>query len=123
MLRSELIDALASRFPQLTPTDADLVVKEIIDTMSQALARGQRIEIRGFGSFALHHRDPRVGRNPKTGRSVEVAAPKMVRPIVKRHVSFSSETSNFAKPIDAPITISKSKFFSCSCMMPPNFWQ
>lgn len=72
MLRSELIDALASRFPQLTPTDADLVVKEIIDTMSQALARGQRIEIRGFGSFTLVYRAPRMGRNPKTGTEVAV---------------------------------------------------
>ena len=72
MLPSELIVALASRFPQLTPTDADLVVKEIIDTMSQALARGQRIEIRGFGSFTLVYRAPRMGRNPKTGTEVAV---------------------------------------------------
>ncbi len=72
MVRSELIDALASRFPQLTPTDADLVVKEIIDAMSQALVRRQRIEIRGFGSFALLYRAPRTGRNPKTGTEVVV---------------------------------------------------
>lgn len=52
---------------------------------------------------------------------VDVAAPKIVLPIVKRQVSFSSETSSLAKPIHAPITISKSKFFSCSCTMPPNF--
>ena len=72
MVRSELVNALASRFPQLTPTDADLVVKEIIDVMSQTLVRGQRIEIRGFGSFALVYRAPRTGRNPKTGIEVVV---------------------------------------------------
>jgi integration host factor subunit beta len=72
MLRSELIDALASRFPQLTQTDADLVVREIIDAMSQVLVRGQRVEIRGFGSFALVYRAPRTGRNPKTGTEVAV---------------------------------------------------
>ncbi len=71
MLRADLIEVLASRFPQLTEADADLAVKEILDAMIRALVRGQRIEIRGFGSFSLTYRAPRTARNPMTG--VEVA--------------------------------------------------
>ncbi len=71
MLRSDLIEVLASRFPQLTEADADLAVKEILDAMIRALVRGQRIEIRSFGSFSLTYRAPRTARNPMTG--VEVA--------------------------------------------------
>ncbi len=72
MLRSDLIEVLASRFPQLSEADADFAVKEIIDAMIQALARGQRIEIRGFGSFSLIYRAPRTARNPMTGVEVTV---------------------------------------------------
>jgi integration host factor subunit beta len=72
MTKSELIDRLALRFPQLVAKDADLAVKMILDTMTDSLARGDRIEIRGFGSFALNHRPPRVGRNPKSGEKVHV---------------------------------------------------
>jgi integration host factor subunit beta len=67
MTRSDLIDRLASQYPQLQLKDADMVVRVILDTMSAALARGDRIEIRGFGSFALNYRPPRNGRNPKSG--------------------------------------------------------
>ena len=72
MRRSELIEALAGRFPQLVAKDADLAVKEIIEAIGRCLSRGDRAEIRGFGSFALRHRPPRTGRNPKTGETVEV---------------------------------------------------
>ena len=72
MTKSELIARLAMRFPQLVAKDADFAVKEILDAMTEALAHGDRIEIRGFGSFALNYRPPRVGRNPKSGSSVEV---------------------------------------------------
>ncbi|OIP10693.1 MAG: integration host factor subunit beta [Betaproteobacteria bacterium CG2_30_68_42] len=72
MTRSELIVRLAARFPQLTAKDADTAVKMIIDAMIGSLTRGSRIEIRGFGSFSLSHRPPRVGRNPKSGEKVEV---------------------------------------------------
>ena len=65
---------LAGRFPQLVAKDADFAVKVILDAMTAALARGDRIEIRGFGSFSLNHRPPRVGRNPKSGERVEVPA-------------------------------------------------
>ena len=72
MTKSELIALLAERFPQLVAKDAELAVKVILDAMSEALARGDRIEIRGFGSFSLNHRPPRVGRNPRSGERVEV---------------------------------------------------
>ena len=75
MTKSELIAQLAARFPQLVAKDADFAVKMILDAMSGALASGDRIEIRGFGSFALNHRPPRVGRNPKSGEKVLVPNP------------------------------------------------
>ncbi len=72
MTKSELIDALAQRQPHLKPEDVELAVKALLEMMSDALTMGQRIEVRGFGSFSLHFRPPRVGRNPKTGESVEL---------------------------------------------------
>ncbi len=72
MTKSELIARLATRFPQLVAKDADYAVKMILDEMTEALVRGDRIEIRGFGSFSLNHRPPRVGRNPKSGEKVMV---------------------------------------------------
>ena len=72
MTKSELIARLAERFPQLVAKDADFAVKMILDAMSDALAKGDRIEIRGFGSFSLNYRPPRVGRNPKSGDKVSV---------------------------------------------------
>lgn len=74
MTKSELIARLAERFPQLVAKDADFAVKMILDAMTEALVRGDRIEIRGFGSFALNYRPPRVGRNPKSGDKVSVPA-------------------------------------------------
>lgn len=72
MTKSELIARLADRFPQLVAKDADYAVKMILDAMADSLAKGDRIEIRGFGSFALNYRPPRVGRNPKSGDKVSV---------------------------------------------------
>lgn len=72
MTRSELIARLAERYTQLVAKDADLAVKTILDAMAEALATGQRIEIRGFGSFSLSGRPPRIGRNPKSGDKVMV---------------------------------------------------
>ncbi len=73
MTKSELIISLANSYPQLLTKDAELTVKTILDAMAQALADGKRIEIRGFGSFALSVRPPRVGRNPRSGEKVMVA--------------------------------------------------
>jgi integration host factor subunit beta len=74
MTKSELIEILAQKQLQLAYKDVELAVKTMIDHMANTLANGERIEIRGFGSFSLHYRPPRVGRNPKTGDSVELAA-------------------------------------------------
>ena len=72
MTKSELIEALARQQPHLALKDVELAVKCIIEQMSQSLAVNERIEIRGFGSFSLHERDARMGRNPKTGESVSL---------------------------------------------------
>lgn len=72
MTKSELIESLARKQSHLAHKDVELAVKSLLEQMSQALATGKRIEIRGFGSFSLHYRPPRVGRNPKTGESVSL---------------------------------------------------
>ena len=72
MTKSELIARLAQRYPQLVAKDAEYAVKMILDAMGQALLSGNRIEIRGFGSFGLNYRPPRIGRNPKSGEKVQV---------------------------------------------------
>ena len=74
MTRSELIQQLATQFPKLTANDIDFSVRAILDEISRNLTNGNRIEIRGFGSFGINHRPPRNGRNPKTGESVMVPA-------------------------------------------------
>jgi integration host factor subunit beta len=73
MTKSELVSSLAARYPQLVAKDTELAVKIILDAMVESLSKGQRIEIRGFGSFDLNYRPPRIGRNPKSGEQVKVA--------------------------------------------------
>ena len=72
MNKSELIKRMCDKLDQLTSRDVDLAVQTILNIMSESLAEGERIEIRGFGSFSLHYRAPRIGRNPKTGEAVEL---------------------------------------------------
>ena len=72
MTKSELIAKLTARYPQLVAKDAEFAVRTVLEAMAKALAQAQRIEIRGFGSFSLNYRPPRVGRNPKTGDKVSV---------------------------------------------------
>lgn len=72
MTRSELVNAIAQRQSHLTRSDVDASVKSILSQMINELSSGGRIEIRGFGSFTLHHRDARIGRNPKTGEAVSL---------------------------------------------------
>ena len=72
MTRSDIVEELASRFSQLTQQDAEFAVKAILDAMNDALVRGQRIEIRGFGSFSVSNHAPRMGRNPRNGESVAI---------------------------------------------------
>lgn len=73
MTKSELIDRITDSQSQLSSKDVELTVKAILEYMSQALSEGGRIEIRGFGSFSLHYRVPRIGRNPKTGAPVALS--------------------------------------------------
>ncbi len=70
--KSELIESIADRYEMLSSRDVELAIKTMIDSMAQVLATGGRIEIRGFGSFSLHYRAPRIGRNPKTGDTVKL---------------------------------------------------
>ncbi|MFK8068451.1 MAG: integration host factor subunit beta [Gammaproteobacteria bacterium] len=72
MTKSELIDILVSKQPQLKYNDVELAVKSMLEHMANTLASGERIEIRGFGSFSLHYRPPRIGRNPKSGEQVSL---------------------------------------------------
>ena len=74
MTKSELIDRITAQQPHLLPNDVELAVKVILEQMANALQQGERIEVRGFGSFSLHYREPRVGRNPKTGEPVHLDA-------------------------------------------------
>lgn len=72
MTKSDLIEILSEKQSLLNYRDVELAVKLILEQMSDSLSRGDRIEIRGFGSFTLHHRPPRIGRNPKSGESVKL---------------------------------------------------
>jgi integration host factor subunit beta len=72
MTRSDLVNQLAERFTQITVKDTEYAVKTVLDAMSDALARGHRIEIRGFGSFSISRRPPRMGRNPRSGEQVTI---------------------------------------------------
>jgi integration host factor subunit beta len=77
MTRSELVILVANRLSYLTHQDAEIIVDTMFDSMVAALAQGERIEIRGFGSFAVKHRDAREGRNPITGETVHIPAKRM----------------------------------------------
>lgn len=74
MTKSELVSALAERQPQLLKQDVELAVNCLLKHMADALVQGERIEIRGFGGFDLHHRPPRSARNPKSGESLSLPA-------------------------------------------------
>ena len=72
MTKSELIEKISSNKEQLPPRDVEMAVRMILDRMVTSLSNNERIEIRGFGSFCLHYRAPRIGRNPKTGAAVDL---------------------------------------------------
>ena len=74
MTKSELIERVAERRPELDSAEVESAIKAVLNEMAAALARGERIEIRGFGSFSLQYRAPRTGRNPKTGEAVSLGA-------------------------------------------------
>lgn len=77
MTKSELVAKLANKNPQLYIRDVETIVDTIIDEMSNALVRGDRVELRGFGAFSVKEREARMGRNPRTGESVKVEAKRM----------------------------------------------
>ncbi len=96
MTRSDLIVKLAERYPQLLGKDAELAVKVILESMATSLTSGDRIEIRGFGSFALNYRPPRMGRNPKSGDKVQVPA---------KYVPHFKAGKEFRERVDIPAKV------------------
>ena len=81
MTKSDLVARLAKHYPQLVAKDAEIAVKAILDAMAMTMVKGERVEIRGFGSFGINYRPARAGRNPKTG--VKVAVPAKAVPHFK----------------------------------------
>ncbi len=81
MIKSELVQKIADQYPELYQRDAENVVNAILDEIVDALAKGDRVEIRGFGAFSVKKRDARLGRNPRTGEHVSVA--EKVVPVFK----------------------------------------
>lgn len=77
MTKSELIQRLAERNPHLYLRDIEKIVETVFDEISAALAKGDRVELRGFGAFSIKHRESRTGRNPRTGESVHVEAKRL----------------------------------------------
>ncbi len=77
MTKRDLIEALARLYPQFSRRDAEVMVNQVFESLTDALQRGDRVEIRGFGSFVVKRREPRDGRNPKTGRHVAVSAKRV----------------------------------------------
>ena len=73
MIKSELVQNIAQQFPYLFQRDVENIVNAILDQITEALARGDRVELRGFGAFSVRKRDARTGRNPRTGQHVNVA--------------------------------------------------
>ncbi len=94
MIKSELIIAIARKKPHLNESDVELAVKSLINKMTEGLGAGQRIEIRGFGSFSLRERLPIVGRNPRTGEPV--ALPKRYSVRFKAGLELASRVKNSA---------------------------
>ena len=72
MIRSELIQKIADENPHLYQRDVERIVNTVFDEVTTAMARGDRVELRGFGAFSVKQRDARVGRNPRTGETVKV---------------------------------------------------
>lgn len=100
MTRSDLVEELAAKFSQLTHRDAEYAVKTILDAMGDALVRGHRIEIRGFGSFTITRRPARQGRNPRSGESV--AIPEKRVPHFKPGKSLRETVGQQAVPLTSP---------------------
>ncbi|BBG29721.1 integration host factor subunit beta [Zymobacter palmae] len=96
MTKSELIEQIANRHPHLALRDVESAVRQILDDITDMLAEGGRVEIRGFGSFSLHYREPRVGRNPKTGDPV---------PLEGKHVPHFKPGKELREQVNASRTL------------------
>jgi len=92
MIKSELIDKLAEANPHLYHRDVERVVNAILDEVTDALSRGERVELRGFGAFSVRHRPSRTGRNPRTGDSV---------PVKEKFVPFFKTGKELRERVDA----------------------
>jgi integration host factor subunit beta len=109
MTRSDLVEELAARFGQLTQRDAEYAVKAILDAMNDALVRGHRIEIRGFGSFSINHRPPRVGRNPRSGEQVAIAEKRVPHFKPGKALREAVNTAPHAQPTTQPAAPTRAK--------------
>ena len=106
MTRSDLVEELAARFSQLTHRDAEFAVKTLLDAMGEALVRGHRIELRGFGSFSISRRPPRMGRNPRTGEQVLI--PEKLVPHFKPGKALREGVDRVDTVTDAPLAAAPS---------------
>lgn len=100
MTRSELIAELTSANPHLLSRDMELIVGTIFDQITAALARGERVELRGFGAFTVKRRDARTGRNPRTGQTVPVHEKAV--PFFKAGKELRERVNRGPKPVRAP---------------------
>ena len=99
MTKSELIDLIARRQDQVPAKDVELAVNLILETLTEALVVDDRIEIRGFGSFTLHHRKPRIGRNPKTGAAVSLPSKRVPHFKPGKELKESIDASRLTVPL------------------------
>ena len=111
MTRSDLVEELAARFGQLTHKDAEYAVKTILDAVGDALVKGHRIEIRGFGSFSVNHRPPRMGRNPRSGEAVAIPEKRVphFKPGKALREAVDQRTEPEQAPIEAPARLVRPK--------------
>ncbi len=105
MNRSEIIDELAAKFGHLTKGDTEFAVNTILDAMADALVSGHRIEIRGFGSFSVARRPPRIGRNPRNGESVAIPEKRVVHFKPGKALRESAENSTADSKTDTGKTV------------------
>lgn len=101
MTRSELVEGLARRNPHLMQRDVEAIVATVFEEITAALTRGERVELRGFGAFSVKARAPRLGRNPRTGETVEVAAKRL--PFFKAGKDLRERINRGMKPAEVVV--------------------